>query len=174
MVGAVVTAVLTVPNPPKDVPVVFWLGATWPNANTFCFAASGSGCVVPNVKEPLLELEVAARGAGAGAVTTAAGVAVVVVGPNGNELPALGTSTGTELVLAVVGVVQLPKSDFKVGWLAFCVEVTELVEVVPMGVLVMLENMDGATVVLLMEPNTDDVMLEESVEAGFVAVMGED
>lgn len=89
-------------------------------------------------------------------------------------LPALGTSTGTELVLAVVGVVQFPKSDFKAGWFAFWVVVTELAEVVPVRVLVMLENMDGATVVLLMEPNKDDVMLEESVEAGFVAVTGED
>lgn len=88
-------------------------------------------------------------------------------------LPALGTSTETELVLAVVGAVQFPKSDFKAGWFAFWVVVTELAEVVPVRVLVMLENMDGATVVLLMEPNKDDVMLEESVEGGFVAVTGE-
>lgn len=89
-------------------------------------------------------------------------------------LPALGTSAGTELVLAAVGAVQFPKSDFKAGWFAFWVAATELAEVVPVTVLLMLENMDGATVVLLMEPNKDDVMLEESVEAGFVAVMGED
>lgn len=89
-------------------------------------------------------------------------------------LPALGASTGTELVLAVVGVVQFPKSDFIAGWFAFCAVVTELAEVVPVRVLVMLEKMDGATVVLLMDPNTEDVMLEESVEAGFPAGMGED
>lgn len=89
-------------------------------------------------------------------------------------LPVLGANTGTELVLAVVGVVQFPKSDFKTGWLAFCVVLTELVEVVPVGVLVMLEKMDGATVVLLMEPNTDDVIFEDSVEDGFVAEMGAD
>lgn len=78
-------------------------------------------------------------------------------------------------MLAVVGVVQFPKSDFKAGWFVFwVVVVTELAEVVPVRLLVMLENMDGATVVLLMEPNKDDVMLEESVEAGFVAVTGED
>lgn len=77
-------------------------------------------------------------------------------------------------MLAVVGVVQFPKTDFKAGWLAFCVVLTELVEVVPVGVLVMLEKMDGATVVLLMEPNTDDVIFEDSVEDGFVAEMGAD
>lgn len=88
-------------------------------------------------------------------------------------LPALGTSTGTELV-AVVGMVQLPKSDFKAGCFAFCVVVTELVEVVPVRVLVMLEKMDGATVALLIDPKTDDVMFDESVEAGFAAVIGED
>lgn len=117
----------------------------------------------------LLELVVAAVGTGADAAAV-----VVVAAPNWNALPALGASTGTELVLAVVGVVQFPKSDFKAGWFAFCVVVTELVEVVPVRVLVMLEKMDGATVVLLMDPNTDDVMFEESVEAGFTAVMGED
>lgn len=89
-------------------------------------------------------------------------------------LPALGASAGTELVLAVVGVVQFPKSDFKAGGFAFCVVVTELVELVPVRVLVMLEKMDGATVVLLMDPNTDDVIFEESAEAGFTAVMGEE
>lgn len=89
-------------------------------------------------------------------------------------LPALGASTGTELVLAVVGVVQLPKSDFIAGWFAFCAVATELAEVVPVRVVVMLEKMDGATVVLLMEPNTEEVMLEESVEAGFPAGMGGD
>lgn len=86
-------------------------------------------------------------------------------------LPVLGANAGTELVLAVVGVVQFPKSDFKAGWLAFCVVLTELVEVVPVGVLVMLEKMDGATVVLLMEPNTEDVIFDDSVEDGFVAEM---
>lgn len=80
MGGAVVTAVLAVPNPPKDAPDA-WLGATWPNANTFCFAACGSGCVAPNVKEPLLEFVVAALGEGADAVA-APGVAVVAVAPN--------------------------------------------------------------------------------------------
>lgn len=89
-------------------------------------------------------------------------------------LPALGASAGTEPALAVVGVVQFPKSDFKAGCFAFCVVVTELVEVVPVRVLVMLEKMDGATVVLLMDPNKEDVMFEGTVEAGFTAVMGED
>lgn len=121
------------------------------------------------MKVLLLELVVAAVGTGAEAAAV-----VVVAAPNWNALPALGASTGTELVLAVVGVVQFPKSDFKAGWFAFCVVVTELVEVVPVRVLVMLEKMDGATIVLLMDPNTDDVMFEESVEAGFTAVMGED
>lgn len=89
-------------------------------------------------------------------------------------LPALGANTGTELVLAVVGVVQFPKSDFT-GWFAFCVVVTELVEVVPVGVLVTFEKMDEGTpsMVLLMDPNTDDVMVKESEEAGVGAVMEE-
>lgn len=77
-------------------------------------------------------------------------------------------------MLAVVGVVQFPKSDFKAGGFAFCAVVTELVEVVPARLLVMLEKTDGATVELLMDPNTDEVMFEESVEAGFPAVTGED
>lgn len=89
-------------------------------------------------------------------------------------LPALAASTGTELVLAVVGVVQFPKIDFIGCWFAFCAVVTELAEEVPVRVVVMLEKMDGATVVLLMDPNTEDVMLEESVEAGFPAGMGGD
>lgn len=77
-------------------------------------------------------------------------------------------------MLAEVGVVQFPKSDFKAGWLAVGVVPTALVEVAPARGLVMLEKMEGATVVLLMEPKRDDVMLEESVEAGFAAVTGED
>lgn len=63
-------------KPPKDDPTGFWLGAVWPNAKTFCFAASGSACGAPNVKVLLLELVVAAVATGAAAVV------VVLVVPN--------------------------------------------------------------------------------------------
>lgn len=166
--AAVAAAVLAALNPPKDAPVVVWPGGPWPNANTFWFAARGSGCGAPNAK-----VLVAAAGPGADAAAVAAATVVVaVVDPNWKVLPALGASTGTELVLAVAGVVQFPKIDFIAGGLAFCAVATELAEAVPAGVAVMLENMDGATVVLLMEPNTEDVMLEDSVEAGLPAGMG--
>lgn len=71
---------------------------------------------------------------------------------------------------AVVGVAQFPKRDFNAGWLAFGAVLTELVAVVPARVLVMLEKMDGATVVLLMGPKMEEVMLGERAEAGFAAV----
>lgn len=66
------------------------------------------------------------------------------------------------------GVDQFPKSDLAAGWAAGCVAVMEPVEAVPVGVLVMLGKMDGAAVVLLVDPNMEGVLLEEPVEAGMV------
>lgn len=69
------------------------------------------------------------------------------------------------------GVDQLPKKDFTAGWTAGCVAVMEPEEAVPVGVLVIPGKTDGATVVLLVEPNTEDVVLEETVAAGLVEVV---
>lgn len=79
-----------------------------------------------------------------------------------------GACTGAELVLVVDGVDQLPKKDFTAGWAAGCVAAMEPVEAVPVGVLVIPGKTDGATVVLLVDPNTEDVLLEETVAAGLV------
>lgn len=47
----------------------------------------------------------------------------------------------------------------------------EPVEVVLVGVLVIPVKTDGATVLLLVDPNMEDVMLEEGVEAGWLVVV---
>lgn len=75
------------------------------------------------------------------------------------------------MVLVVEGADQFPKRDFTAGWAAGCVAVMEPVEAVPVGVLVKPGKADGATVVLLVDPpNIEDVLLEETVEAGLVVV----
>lgn len=48
--------------------------------------------------------------------------------------------------------------------------VTELVEAVPVGRLVKPGKSDGATVVLLVDPNNEGVLLEETVDDGLVVV----
>lgn len=85
-------------------------------------------------------------------------------------LPVFGTCADAELVLVVVDADQLLKRDFTAGWAAVCVAVMEPVEVAPVGVLVWPGKTDGATVVLLVDPNIEDVLLEENVEAGLVVV----
>lgn len=79
-------------------------------------------------------------------------------------LPVLGAC-------AAEAAVVLPKRDFTTGWAAGCVVVMEPVEAVPAGALVMLGKMDGATVVLLVDPNSEGVLLKEAVEAGLVVVV---
>lgn len=75
-------------------------------------------------------------------------------------------------MLVVDGVDQFPKRDFTAGWAAGCVAVMELVEAVPL--LVKPGKTDAATVVLLVDPpNIEDVLLEETVEAGLVVVRDE-
>lgn len=39
VVAGVVEAVLAMANPPNEAVVVFWVGAAWPNVNTFLLAA---------------------------------------------------------------------------------------------------------------------------------------
>lgn len=73
-----------------------------------------------------------------------------------------------ELVLIVDGADQFPKRDLAAGWAAGCAAVMEPVEAAPVGVLVMLGKMDGAAVVLLVDPNIEGALLEETVEAGLV------
>lgn len=74
--AAAVEAVLAMAKPPNEAAVVVCIGAAWPKANPFWLAAWDSGCVAPNVKVLLLEVVVAAVGAGAGTVV------VVVAAPN--------------------------------------------------------------------------------------------
>lgn len=85
-------------------------------------------------------------------------------------LPVLGACTEAELVLVVDGVDQFPKKDVTAGWAVGCLAVMEPVEAVPVGVLVIPGKTDGLwtdeTVVLLVDPNTEDTLLEETVEAG--------
>lgn len=85
-------------------------------------------------------------------------------------LPVLGACAGAELVLAVVGVDQFPKSDFPAGWAGVTVVVMEPVVVVPAGVLDIPGKIDEATVVLLADPPNIDVLLEDAEEAGLVVV----
>lgn len=90
-------------------------------------------------------------------------------------LPVLGTCTeAVELVLvAVDGVDQFPNRDLTAGGAAGCAVVMEPVDAVPVGVLVIVMpgKTDGAAVVLLVTPpNIEDVLLEETVEAGLVVV----
>lgn len=85
-----------------------------------------------------------------------------------------GACAAAELELVVVGVDQPLKRDFTTGWAAVCVAVMELVDVVPVVVLTRPGKTDGATVVLLVDPNTEDVLLEENVEAGLVVVRDAD
>lgn len=80
-------------------------------------------------------------------------------------LPVLGACAEAAVVL--------PKRDFTTGWAAGCVVVMEPVEAVPVGALVMPGKMEGATVVLLVDPNSEGVLLKEAVEAGLVVVRGE-
>lgn len=90
-------------------------------------------------------------------------------------LPVLGTCAAAELVLVVDGADQFPKRDFTPGWAAGCVVVVvmELVEDVQVGVLVKPGKTDVAAVVLLVDPpNIEDVLLEETVEAGLEVVRG--
>ncbi len=86
-------------------------------------------------------------------------------------LPVLGACAEAELVLVVDGADQFPKRDFTAGWAAGCVVVMEPAEAVPVGVLVKPGKTDGTTVVLLVDPpKIEDVLLEETVEAGLVVV----
>lgn len=78
---------------------------------------------------------------------------------------------GAELVLVVDGVDQFPKRDFTADSAAGCVVVMELVEAVPVGVLVKPVKTDGATVVLLVDAaNNEDVLVEETVDDGLMVV----
>lgn len=74
------------------------------------------------------------------------------------------------MVLVVDGADQFPKRDFTAGWAADCVLVMEVVEAVPVGVLVIPGKTDGVTVVLLVDPNIEDALLEHTVEAGLEVV----
>lgn len=87
-------------------------------------------------------------------------------------LPVFVACAGVELLLVVDGADQFPKRDFTAGWAAGCVVVMEPVEAVPVGVTVMPGKTDGVTVVLLVDaPNIEDVLLEETAEAGLVVAV---
>lgn len=83
-------------------------------------------------------------------------------------LPVLGACAEAELVLVVDGADQFPKRDFTDDDAAGCV--VEPVEAVQVGVLLKPGKTDGATAVLLVDPNIEVVLLEETVETGLVVV----
>lgn len=85
--------------------------------------------------------------------------------------PVAGGATGAELVFVVAGLDQFPKRDLTAVGAAGCVVVMEPVEDVPVGVLVKPEKTDGVTVVLLDDRANSDVLVEETVGFGAVAVM---